>query len=196
MAQYRRQHFQSFGFRFKGDNPGGMRRSFAVCCQDAIDCARNVDRPVIVEDQVGRFRSFRRHVDANNVVCITALTACVDALAIPTPQLIHRNSKVDLEVARYVLAVPTLYLVEQRNGRADDIATLLSQQPAQPRIAHRGSPPVRGAVAEIFGDHTTELVAIEESHLSPGRPQPTPQFSTESCLAGAGQPGNPENAPR
>jgi hypothetical protein len=79
-----------------------------------------------------------------------------------------------------------LHVVKQRDGRADDIGALPSQQPTQPRIAHRRSPPVACAVVKIFGDHSTERVAIEEGDRTTGGTQPAPQFSPHGSLAGAG----------
>jgi hypothetical protein len=66
------------------------------------------------------------------------------------------------------------------------MGALLSQQPAQPRVAHRRPPPIVCTVAQIFGDRRTECVAIEESDRMTGGAQPVAQRSPQGCLAGAG----------
>ena len=134
----------------------------------------------------GASGSLRRHVKANDVAGIAALSTGIDALAIPTPQLVHRDSKVDLAITGNVLAVPALHLVKQRDRRADDVRALRSQQTAQPRIAHRRSPPITGAVAKIFGDRGTKRIAIEEGDRTTGGTQPIRQFPPQGCLAGTG----------
>jgi hypothetical protein len=190
MAQQGRQHFQRFRLRFEGDQTRRLPSTRAIppgaYRKDAVDRRRNVERPIIVEDQVGRLGSLCRHVQANDVAGVAALSPRVESLAIPAPELVDGNPKVDLAITGDVRAVPTLHLVKQRDGCADDIRALIGQQPAQPRVAHRRSPPMACAVVEIFGDRSTERVAIEEDCRTTGGTQPATQLPAHGCLAGAG----------
>jgi hypothetical protein len=77
-------------------------------------------------------------------------------------------------LAWWLLPVPALHFVKERNGRAHYVDALLRQEPAKPRVAHRSAKPVACAVVEIFRHRRTKRVAVEEHRRTSASAKPAP----------------------
>src|SRR5208282_1010157 len=150
---------------------------------------------MVVEDQIGRLGQLCGHIQAHDIAQIAATGCGVNALGIAALQFVHRYAQVNLAVAGYILAVPALHLMEQRDRRADDVRALTREHAAETRIAHRRSAPAVSVMAEIFGDHLTQDIAVEENPRTPCRTQSMPQGLAEGRFTGAGESGDPIDAP-
>ncbi|MGD0307158.1 MAG: hypothetical protein ABSC71_20225 [Candidatus Acidiferrales bacterium] len=128
--------------------------------QDAVDRRGNVQRSVIVEDQVRVFGSLGWQVEPDDILQVAARRPGVNALGVSAFQFIDGNPKVDLAIVADLVSIPTMHFVEKGDGGANHVETLLGQKPAKPGVSQCRSQTILGAVAKVLRDCGAQDVPV------------------------------------